>query len=430
MIKKLLGKSELLKHVIILLQGTVIAQIIGVAMQLILRRMFTVSDFGIFALYGAAVGILGTIATGRYEMAIVLPKEDKNARAIFHISLLISLLFNLFLVIVLLFTGGLLLDVILSNDLIDPKEVTNMNAVKYLIYCVPIGVFALSVYNAYNYLLTRNKEYRLLSNNRILQAITTNGSSVGFGALKTGFFGLFYGYILGLATSILFMALSKAEILKGEVGDTRENLKKYADFPAKSLPSGLINMLALQLPTFFIFGFFGAKISGLYDIITRVLNAPITMVGKSVSQVFYQKITSDVNEGKPISGYIRKSTSRLFLFMLVPMALIFFFGEQLFSLVFGEEYRTAGKLASYFSVFFLVRFVYYAQSTLFAAVRKLGVEFRQNLIFLIVQLLSLVLGYYYYHDFEMTFLILSLSGTVCYIFFIIVLVKTAKKVDA
>ena len=62
--------------------------------------------------------------------------------------------------------------------------------------------------------------------------------------------------------------------------------------------------------------------------------------------------------------------------------------------------------------------------------RKLGVEFRQNVIFLCVQLLSLVIGYYYYHDFEMTFLILSLSGTACYIFFIIVLVQTAKKVDA
>jgi lipopolysaccharide exporter len=430
MIKKLLGKSELLKHVIILLQGTVIAQIIGIAMQLILRRMFTVSDFGIFALYGAAVGILATIATGRYEMAIVLPMEDKNARAIFRLSILLSLLFNLALVLILLFTGGLILDIILSNKLIDPTEVTNINAVKYLIYFVPIGVFALSVYNAYNYLLTRKKEYRLLSNNRIVQAITVNGSSAGFGVINTGFFGLFYGYVLGLLTSILFMALSKAEILKGEVGDTRENLKQYADFPFKSLPSGLINMLALQLPTFFIFGFFGAKISGLYDIITRVLNAPITMVGRSVSQVFYQKISNDVNEGRPISGYIRKSSIRLFLFMLIPMTVIFFFGEELFSFVFGEDYRTAGKLASYFSVFFLVRFVYYSQSTLFAAVRKLGVEFRQNVIFLCVQLLSLVIGYYYYHDFEMTFLILSLSGTACYIFFIIVLVQTAKKVDA
>lgn len=429
MIKKLLGKSELLKHVIILLQGTVIAQVIGIAMQLVLRRMFTVSDFGIISLYTAAVGILATLATGRYEMAIVLPTEDKNARAIFRLSLIISLLFNLLLLVVLLFTGGYILELIINHELIDPKEVTNINAVKYLIYCIPIGVFGLSFYNSFNYLLTRKKDYRLLSNSRILQAVTVNGSSFGFGALHIGFFGLFYGYVLGLFTSIAFMALSKAEILKGEVGDVRASLKKYADFPTKSLPSGLINMLALQLPTFFIFGFFGAIIAGLYDIITRVLNAPITMVGKSVSQVFYQKISNDVNEGRPITGYIKKSSIRLFLFMLLPMTVIFFFGEDLFRFVFGEDYRVAGRLASYFSIFFLVRFVYYAQSTLFAAVRKLGVEFRQNLIFLVVQLLSLIIGYHYFHDFEMTFLILSLSGTVCYIFFIIVLIQTAKKVD-
>jgi O-antigen/teichoic acid export membrane protein len=429
MIKKLLGKSELLKHVLILLQGTVIAQIISVVMQLVLRRVFTVSDFGIMALYSSAVGVLAILATGRYEMAIVLPKEDKDARTITRLSIIISVLFNLFLLILLLFMGGDIMDIILEHELIEPSKVTNINAVKYLIYCIPLGVFALSVYNSLNYLLTRNKDYRILSNNRIQQAITTNGGMAGFGALKFGYFGLFYGYILGLFTSILFMLLSKASILKGDYGVAKNSLKKYSDFPLKSLPSGLINMLALQLPTFFIFGFFGAQISGLYDIITRVLNAPITMVGKSVSQVFYQKISSDINEGNQISGYILKSTSRLFLFMLIPMAIIFFFGETIFGFVFGVEYEVAGRLASYFALFFLVRFVYYSQSTLFAAARKLGVEFRQNIIFLVVQLASLIIGYYFYHDYEMTFLILSLSGTACYLIFIFTLIKTAKKID-
>lgn len=429
MIKKLLGKSELLKHVLILLQGTVIAQIISVVMQLVLRRVFTVSDFGIMALYSSAVGVLAILATGRYEMAIVLPKEDKDARTITRLSIIISVLFNLFLLIILLFMGGYIMDIILEHELIEPSKVTNINAVKYLIYCIPLGVFALSVYNSLNYLLTRNKDYRILSNNRIQQAITTNGGMAGFGALKFGYFGLFYGYILGLFTSILFMLLSKASILKGDYGVAKNSLKKYSDFPLKSLPSGLINMLALQLPTFFIFGFFGAQISGLYDIITRVLNAPITMVGKSVSQVFYQKISSDINEGNQISGYILKSTSRLFLFMLIPMAIIFFFGETIFGFVFGVEYEVAGRLASYFALFFLVRFVYYSQSTLFAAARKLGVEFRQNIIFLVVQLASLIIGYYFYHDYEMTFLILSLSGTACYLIFIFTLIKTAKKID-
>lgn len=429
MIRKFIGKSELLKHVIILLQGTVIAQLIGIGMQLILRRIFTVSDFGIMALYASAVGILATLATGRYEMAIVLPKEDENARAIFRLSLIISIIFNAVLFIVLLFTAEQIMDLIILHELIDPEEVTFMHLIPYLIYCIPVGVFLLSVYNALNYLYTRHKAYKTLSNNRIIQAIGTNGSNALFGVMNLGFIGLFFGYLLGFLTSILFLTFSKLKLMQGAVGDTRENLKKYRDFPTKSLPSGLVNMLALQLPTFLIFGFFGAVVSGLYDLITRVLNAPITMVGRSVSQVFYQKISTDLNEGRAVSGYIRKSSIRLLLFMLVPMTVIFFFGEPLFSFVFGEKYRLAGRLAAYFSPYFLVRFVYYSQSTLFSAVRKLGVEFRQNLIFLITQISALLIGYYYFKDFESAFILLAVSGFLCYTVFIFALINTARKAD-
>ena len=429
MIKRLLGKSELLRHVVILLQGTVIAQLIGIGMQLVLRRIFTVADFGIMSLYASAVGILAVLATGRYEMAIVLPKEDKNARAIFRLSIILSLSFNLLLFIVLLFTADEIMRMIISKGLIDPAQVTDIGLIKYLIYCVPIGVFMLSVYNAFNYLFTRDKAYKTLSNNRILQAVSSNGANGIFGVMNLGFFGLFFGYIIGFLTSILFLAGSKLKLIKGEVGDTRENLKKYSDFPSKSLPSGLLNILALQLPTFLIFGFFGAVISGIYDIITRVLNAPITMIGRSVSQVFYQKVSSDLNEGRPISGYIRKSSIRLFLFMLIPMTVIFFFGEPIFSFVFGEKYRLAGQLSGYFAPFFLVRFVYYSQSTLFSAVRMIGVEFRQNLIFLISQVSALLIGNYYFKDSEITFMLLAGSGFVCYSFFILALINTAKKAD-
>ncbi len=429
MIKRLLGKSELLRHVLILLQGTVIAQIIGIAMQLILRRIFTVSDFGIMALYASAVGVLAVLATGRYEMAIVLPKEDKNARAIFRLSLILSLAFNVLLLIVLLFTADGILNLIQVHELIDPKEVTDINLVKYLIYCLPVGVFLLTVYNALNYLFTRQKAYKTLSKNRIAQAVGTNAVYGVLGAANFGFFGLFFGYIIGFITSILFLTASKLNLIKGEVGDTRENLKKYADFPFKSLPSGLLNMLALQLPTFMIFGFYGSFVSGLFDAITRVLNAPITMIGRSVSQVFYQKISSDLNEGKAISGYIKKSSIRLLLLMSFPMAVIFFFGAPLFEFVFGADYRVAGQLSSYFAPFFLVRFVYFSQSTLFSAVRKIGVEFRQNLIFLFSQITALLLGYYYFKDFELTFMLLAGSGFLCYSFFIFALINTAKKAD-
>lgn len=429
MLKKILKNSELVRHVLTLLQGTVIAQLISILMQSVLRRVFTVSDFGIMSLYASAIVIFASLATGRYEMAIVLPKEDKNARSVFRISLGLSFLFNLFLFIVLLFSAGTIMDIIIEKELIDPNEITDINLVKYLIYCIPVGVFTLTAYNSFNYLYTRKKAYKTLSRGRIVQSLAYNGSSAAFGVANIGFFGLFFGYVLGLATSIIFMIFSKFEILKGEVGNTRENLKKYADFPKKSMPSGLINMLALQLPTFFIFGFFGSQISGLYDMITRVLNVPLTMVGKSVSQVFFQKVSQDLNDGKPISEYIIKSTKRLLLLMLFPMLIIFFFGEPIFALLFGEDYRMSGKLASYFSISYLMRFVYYSQSTLFSAVRMLGVELRQNIIYLIFQITALVVGYYYYKDFEITFILVALSGFLCYSYFIYGLIKVAKLAD-
>lgn len=429
MIKRLLKGNELLKHVLVLLQGTVIAQVIAVLMQLVLRRMFTVSDFGIVTLYASTIGVLSILASGRYEMAIVLPKEDRNAKAIFRISLILSFLFNAVLFIALLFLSDAILELIFENELVDPAEVSNPEYIKYLIYCVPLGVFIMTLYNSFNYLFTREKRYKELSRSRIYQAVTANGVNAGFGAAQFGFIGLFIGYLLGFATSFIFLFLSKSGVLKAEAGDTRENLKKHIDFPAKSVPSGLLNMLALQLPNFFIFSFFGASILGVFDIITRVLNMPITMIGRSVSQVFYQKVAEDYKNGKPIGGYVKKFSIRLFLFMLVPMSVIFFFGEPIFAFIFGEEYRISGKLATYFSLFFLIRFVYYSQSTIFSAVGELGVEFRQNIIFIISQLGALIIGCYYLNDFEWTFILLALSGAACYLYFTFSLIRIAQKAD-
>ena len=200
---------------------------------------------------------------------------------------------------------------------------------------------------------------------------------------------------------------------------------------SRDLVNGLLGLIGTPLKGVneAIRVFFGAGVLGLYDIITRVLNVPLQMIGRSVSQVFYQKITSDLKEEKPIGPYVKKFSLRLFLFMAIPMAVIFFFGEPLFAFVFGDEYATSGRLASWFSVFFLVRFVYYAQSTLYPATRNIGIELWQNVVFLIVQIGTLIAGYYFFKDFEMSFILLAMGGFLCYFFFVLSLIRTANLAD-
>jgi O-antigen/teichoic acid export membrane protein len=90
LLTKLKPKSEFAKNVLTLMTGTTIAQAIPIAISPILTRIYTPEDFGVFALYMSLASIISVVATGRYELAIMLPKKDDDAINIVALSTLIS----------------------------------------------------------------------------------------------------------------------------------------------------------------------------------------------------------------------------------------------------------------------------------------------------------------------------------------------------
>jgi O-antigen/teichoic acid export membrane protein len=86
MLNKLKPKSEFSRNVLTLMTGTTIAQAIPIAISPILTRIYTPEDFGVFALYMSVVSIVSVVATGRYELAIMLPKKDEDAINIVTLS--------------------------------------------------------------------------------------------------------------------------------------------------------------------------------------------------------------------------------------------------------------------------------------------------------------------------------------------------------
>ena len=94
-----------MKHAATLVSGTVVAQLILIAVQLVIRRMYSADDFGAFSLYMSIVSILVVIVTMRYELAVVLPKEEETSVSILlggsGISLIINVLIFIFIYIVL-----------------------------------------------------------------------------------------------------------------------------------------------------------------------------------------------------------------------------------------------------------------------------------------------------------------------------------------
>jgi len=99
MLTKLKPKSEFSRNVLTLMTGTTIAQAIPIAISPIVTRIYTPEDFGIFALFIAIITIFGSIANGRYELAIMLPKKDEDAINIFALGFIIISVMSLFLLI-------------------------------------------------------------------------------------------------------------------------------------------------------------------------------------------------------------------------------------------------------------------------------------------------------------------------------------------
>ena len=106
MINKLKPKSEFSRNVLTLMTGTTIAQAIPIAISPILTRIYTPEDFGILALFVAISTIFGSIANGRYELAIMLPKKDEDAINIFALGFIVNVGFISFATALVFFIIG------------------------------------------------------------------------------------------------------------------------------------------------------------------------------------------------------------------------------------------------------------------------------------------------------------------------------------
>ena len=65
--------------ILTLIKGNTIAQTIPIIIAPILARIYNPENFADFGLYMSILAILTVFVTGKYELAIMLPKKDRNA---------------------------------------------------------------------------------------------------------------------------------------------------------------------------------------------------------------------------------------------------------------------------------------------------------------------------------------------------------------
>jgi O-antigen/teichoic acid export membrane protein len=114
--------------------------------------------------------------------------------------------------------------------------------------------------------------------------------------------------------------------------------------------------------------FFSTSTLGQFSLAWKMVQTPMSLIGSSLSQVFFQKVSSV--DKADLYVIVKQFIKKAILVSLPMFLVIYFFAEDIFIVVFGEDWRIAGKAASVMTPWLFLNFITSPLSTLFIVLNK------------------------------------------------------------
>lgn len=349
------GDSGILRHVVVLMSWTVVAQVVSVVSMLILPRLFQPEQFGVFSVFSGVVVMLGIVAAVRYEFAIGLPSSDTDGAALFTLCVMLTAATSLvWLTVFLGLPAGNWL--FLKFPELRPWWAW-----------VALGVGCVGWYNAASYLALRAGRFDTVGKSKTAIAVSTAAGQI----LAAGFIGrsdgsLIVPYLLGqlCGVALILHALPGRHVLNTKTTALVAMSRRYARFPKFVAFGSLMDGVAALLPVAVISAAFSPAEAGIYALAERTLKMPVTLIGSSVLQVFYKRLADLRNDRNAVRDLLLRTWVRLALAAALPCVVIAFWGEALFAGLFGSAWQESGRVSEILVVAVSLYFVSYPTSNI------------------------------------------------------------------
>ena len=409
-------QSEFSQNVLTLMTGSTLSQAIPIAVSPILTRLYKPEDFGLYAIFVAIITIIGTIVSGRYELAIILPKKDEDAINIFGLGILITIFITVLTTIL----------VFVFNDSI--VYLLNNQEMKYWLYLMPVSVFLAGCHNQLIYFNNRFKNFKELSNTLILKSSISAVVQLSCGFIRRGAVGLISGQIFSqlVADISLSQIIVKNKNLLYKINKIKiiEMATRYRNFPKYSILAILANKLSYQLTNIIISLVYSVATLGFYSHVQRVLGLPSFLIGTSIGRVFIHEANKEKQRtGKAIKTW-KKTMKKLVLIGAPIFSLLFITVESLFAFVFGEPWRIAGEYAQIVIPFFFVQFMVSSISSIETIMEKQNLDLLFNSAILVGSMIIIVVSSTY--DFKIFLINWAIAISLLYAVYGFVLMKMAE----
>lgn len=415
-------KRPFIRNVAVLASGTAAAQAISMAFSPLITRLYSPEAYGIQGVFMTVVGMMSIPAALSYPIAIVLPKSDKVALGLVHLSLYIGAAMSLLATGALYFFGREIL------------ALMNAEEISEFIYLIPFVMFISVFGTVVSQWLIRKKAFGVTARVAVWTTFLASTTKAGFGFVYPKAAVLIVIYTLSSVLSAVLMLVGwRRSSAKSQPAEATENARgslwalarQHGDFALLRTPQNLINGISQSLPVMLLATYFGPASVGFYTIATSVLALPAGLIGNSVMQVFYPRINEAMHRGEDVRALIIKATTGMALFGALPFGIVIIAGPLLFSFVFGPEWRTAGVYAQWLSIWLFFQYINKPAVSAIPALRLQGGLLVYELFSTGTKIIALYLGFAVFNSEVAAIALFSIFGVAAYAWLILWVISRA-----
>jgi len=405
-----LKKSSFIRDGVTLVSGNVWAQAIAFVSYLVLSRLFSPEDFGLYNIFYSYIEVLVIVSTCKYELAIVLADNDREAAAVGRLALRLNTIIS-----VVLLTALLVLVLLGRCEALASTRLSSLNPMLALL--IPPMVFLCGTSRVYSFTLNRFRRFSSIALSEVVGS--TSGVLLkvllGLPRLASTLWhtvGLPLGTVLGRACANVNLAWRwrRLDLPRDISGDERRRAAaRFRNFPLYTMPKDLINSLSYNLPFLWLALYFDKAEVGLFAMALTCTFRPVNIFNTAFEKLLYVRIAERVREHQTIRADLRRFVLIINAIALPVFAVAFFFGDDICSFLFGRRWNDCGY---YIRCLLPWVYVVLTSSSLMFISNVFGrqrTEFGFYIVLFLLRLAAMVAGLYF-GSFRLAILLFAAAG--------------------
>lgn len=368
--------------VLTLLSGSSVALLLAYLAQPILTRLYTPEAFGLADYFTSLVVVLMTVASFRYEDALMQPEDEKEAGAVWWLAISLLVLFTCICALLLPWR----------------TEIADLFGIPKLapwLFFVPPTLLAMRVWKLTEVWLTRFRRFHMLPVGQVSNTATMIVSRIGAGVREYGAGGLIGGFFLGHFAGAVILTVASIRMTGSVLKESFQPrlwitmAQRYRRYALFSMPSTLLGSLLSRLPFLLIPFFFNEAVLGFFGRSFLALAVPLSFIGTAIAQVFFVQASESHRIGK-LHELTETVHARLVMLGLYPTLVVMLVGGDLFEVVFGSTWRPAGDYLRYLAPWLFLAAVSSPLTRLFDVLERQRLDLLSSAAIFVVLLVALV----------------------------------------